>query len=138
MIGGSHSSYPYNPSISYAFFKSGFIESWGSGFEKIKENCNMLSNPLPIVEKKGGGIWVTCNPSKTYLESLEKIVGTLNEIEKGIINCIAKNNYITTEEISDILDSGLRTIRRYTIQLQERGYIKRIGSKKTGYWKILK
>ena len=64
--------------------------------------------------------------------------GTLNDIENGILNCIIKNNYITTEEMSDILDRGLRTIKRYTTQLQEKGFIERVGSRKTGYWKILK
>ena len=40
--------------------------------------------------------------------------------------------------MSDILDRGLRTIKRYTTQLQEKGFIERVGSRKTGYWKILK
>ena len=30
-----HSSKPYNPTIANVFYKAGFIEGWGRGFEKI-------------------------------------------------------------------------------------------------------
>ena len=34
-----HSSKPYNPKLANVFFKSGMIEAWGRGFDKIKEAC---------------------------------------------------------------------------------------------------
>ena len=34
-----HSSKPYNPKLANVFFKSGMIEAWGRGFEKIREVC---------------------------------------------------------------------------------------------------
>ena len=33
---------------------------------------------------------------------------------------------------------SLRTIKRNIKELKEKGYIERIGSKKTGYWKVIK
>ena len=36
-----HSSKPYNPKLANIFFKSGMIEAWGRGFEKIKEACGL-------------------------------------------------------------------------------------------------
>lgn len=32
-----HSSKPYNPKLANIFFKSGMIEAWGRGFEKIRK-----------------------------------------------------------------------------------------------------
>jgi ATP-dependent DNA helicase RecG len=32
---GKHISIPYNPDIANAFFRAGFIESWGRGIEKV-------------------------------------------------------------------------------------------------------
>ena len=34
-----HSSKPYNPKLAGVFFKSGMIEAWGRGFDKIREVC---------------------------------------------------------------------------------------------------
>lgn len=42
-----HSSKPYNPKLANIFFKSGMIEAWGRGFEKIREACALYDGPLP-------------------------------------------------------------------------------------------
>lgn len=42
-----HSSKPYNPKLANVFFKSGMIEAWGRGFEKIREACALYDGPLP-------------------------------------------------------------------------------------------
>ena len=34
-----HKSRPYNPLIANAFYRAGFIESWGRGIQKIKDSC---------------------------------------------------------------------------------------------------
>jgi ATP-dependent DNA helicase RecG len=34
-----HSSKPFNPKLAQIFFKSGMIERWGRGFDKIREAC---------------------------------------------------------------------------------------------------
>jgi len=41
-----HSSKPYNPKLANIFFKSGMIEAWGRGFEKIREACALYDGPL--------------------------------------------------------------------------------------------
>ena len=41
-----HSSKPYNPKLAEIFFKSGMIEAWGRGFDKIKRACKKCDGPL--------------------------------------------------------------------------------------------
>ena len=65
-----HRSIPYNPKIAGTFFKSGMIESWGRGFEKIRDECEKSNVPLPIVDVKGSGIMIQILPSKKYMELL--------------------------------------------------------------------
>jgi ATP-dependent DNA helicase RecG len=36
---GKHPSRPFNPLLANAFFRAGYIESWGRGIEKIKRAC---------------------------------------------------------------------------------------------------
>lgn len=33
--------------IANTFFRTGFIESWGRGIEKIKDSCKTAGNPMP-------------------------------------------------------------------------------------------
>lgn len=53
-----HSSKPYNPKLANIFFKSGMIEAWGRGFEKIREACALYDGPLPEYEINEAGIMV--------------------------------------------------------------------------------
>ena len=65
-----HSSKPYNPKLANVFFKSGMIEAWGRGFEKIKEACNAYGGPLPEYDINESGIMVLCKACDKYLNLL--------------------------------------------------------------------
>lgn len=69
-----HSSKPYNPKLANVFFKSGMIEAWGRGFEKIKEACELYDGPLPEYEINEAGIMVLCKACDKYLELLRNDV----------------------------------------------------------------
>jgi len=62
----------------------------------------------------------------------------LNDTQQNIIDLIKKNNSITQLQISDILSITQRTVERNIKFLKDNNFIKRIGSNKTGYWKIIK
>lgn len=79
-----------------------------------------------------------------YVESDEKddsglgsgLNGGLNEIEKAILSLVRANQYIRVFEMAQKLSKPVRTIENNISRLKERGILSRIGSKKTGYWKI--
>ena len=54
-----HASYPRNRNIASVFYKAGFIESWGRGYKKIREEFEKAGHPVPTVEESGGGVLVT-------------------------------------------------------------------------------
>ena len=70
----------------------------------------------------------------------DTINGTLklSKNEQQILDLIINNNKITREEIATITKLSDRTISRAIRHLQDEKLILREGSKKTGYWKILK
>jgi Fic family protein len=84
------------------------------------------------------------NAMYQYIESDENkngginggLFGGLNETEKEIISLIKENQHIKVFEMAQILSKPVRTIENNISQLKEKGIISRIGSKKTGYWKI--
>ena len=91
---------------------------------------------------------IKCNPSKNYMELLNKIkvqngqknVGLdvgLNEIQIKILKMIKENKNITQKEIALRLKTTSRTIERNISILKEMNKIERVGAKRFGYWKIL-
>lgn len=66
-----HSSYPHNPVLSSIFYNSGEIESYGSGFQKIKAACDKQNTPYPIVTATPRGIKVEIKASDIYIKLLK-------------------------------------------------------------------
>ena len=148
-----HYSKPYNPLIAQTFFKAGFIESWGRGFEKIKKECELYNTPIPEIEIKTSGVMVKCNASSIYMELLEEMreknvrinvhknvhkndYEKLTKIEKEILEIIIKKPEITQVNIANRLGVTPKTVQRGIAILKTKGIIERVGSNKKGYWEI--
>lgn len=54
-----------------------------------------------------------------------------------VIDLITTNNRITAKEIAELLGISLRQSERILASLKERKLIERMGSNKSGYWKIV-
>ena len=63
--------------------------------------------------------------------SVEKFIGEINAI-------LIENPNSTSAELSEQIEVTTRTIERAFNSLQEKNIIKRIGSKRDGYWIIVK
>ncbi len=60
----------------------------------------------------------------------------LIEIEELILNSLKLNQNLTKKEISEELKISVRTINRAIKKMKELKIIERVGSDKTGYWRI--
>ena len=74
-----HSSKPYNPKLANIFFKSGMIEAWGRGFDKIKDGCDIYDGPLPEYDINPDGIMVLCKASYRNLRLMNGDVHVLGQ-----------------------------------------------------------
>jgi fido (protein-threonine AMPylation protein) len=63
---------------------------------------------------------------------------TVKTSDDTVLGLIKNNNKITANEISTKLSKGIATIKRELKRLKDNGEIERVGSDKTGYWKVLK
>ena len=61
----------------------------------------------------------------------------INNKEKQILDVLIDNQNVTIPEISAITKISTATVSRYLKQLQGKQIIQRVGSNKSGYWKIL-
>jgi fido (protein-threonine AMPylation protein) len=72
-----------------------------------------------------------------YIDTVITKVDTVNDtVNDTVFNLIKQNTMITSSEISQQLKISLSTAKRKIKELKESGKIERIGSDKTGRWKI--
>ena len=157
-----HASYPRNKNVAYAFFKAGFIESWGRGYKKIREELDRVGMPMPIVEEMDGGVLAVMkrftideviarrkgdttetdnevgNLSGTCRELVGNLSGTkLTGRQWNICAIIKDNPYSTAESMAVSLKVSVRTVERDLSALQKLGIIRHEGKRNTGIWVIL-
>ncbi len=68
-----HPSKPFNPDIANAFFRSGYIESWGRGTISMIKECQKNNLPKPEFKYDMSGFFVTFRKYKYDIAALENI-----------------------------------------------------------------
>ena len=145
-----HASYPRNKNLAFAFYKAGFIESWGRGWKKICDGFVAAGLPKPTIESKQGGVLVTFqrnnvnipkqkpidaqNVAESAQENSQK---TQQKTQQKILNLIKRNPNITTQEMSDLIGIDRSNVWRNMKMMQQQGIIRRVGPDKGGHWEII-
>ena len=62
---------------------------------------------------------------------------TSEKTSEKILYLISENPRITTRELVDIIGIHERNVARNLKTLQERGFLRRIGGRKEGYWQVV-
>jgi ATP-dependent DNA helicase RecG len=113
--------------------------------KKIIEDLNISRRTIERIIslfKEKGYIKRIGNNRSGYWEIFEALenttANTANEIEEEIIEYLKLNPNSTQKRIIKDLNISRRTIERIISLLKEKGYIKRIGNNRSGYWEILK
>lgn len=137
-----HRSVPFNPSIANAFYRAGYIETWGRGIQKICEACREHGIPNPEYKVLGDDIIVkftaldNAKISELKTPNRHDEDGLEDGLEKKIINFISHNPRITMVEMANALNVTKRTVERTVKRLREKGRVVRKGGKRYGYWEI--
>lgn len=147
----SHRSYPQNPIIATALYKTGFLESWGSGVSRMVDACKAVGLPEPEYGTDGLFVWITFRrPIATQQES-DKTDGengvvdttpkttpkTTSKTTRMILELIKQNASITRKEMAERCGISINGIKWQIRQLQEYNIIRRIGPNKGGHWEII-
>ncbi len=135
-----------NRAIAATFKKMGIIEQWGTGTAKILSEC---SDPTPTYKETGGFVKVTFirkknltlandkkTAPKTALKTAPKTAPKIKTRDEIII-LLKKNPELTKLELMSQLNKASGTIKEHIRILQRDGRLQRIGSRKTGHWKVL-
>jgi len=128
--------YHYRSDIANAFFRCGYVESWGRGIEKITEQCATAGLPMPIFSNEGSDFWVTFRKDIYNLVDLS-LLGLSDRQIKAVLY-VKEKGRITNLEYLEI-NKGItdRTALRDLDFLIERGVFQRIGEKKAAYYELV-
>lgn len=130
-----HASKPYNPDIANTLFRSGYIESWGRGIEKMMNYCLEVGIPAPNYSFEGSDFLVEFRKDIYHEEYLIEL--GLNERQIEALLFFKFLGVITSSEYQAKFDVSERTARYDLANLVERKLILKLGDKKSTKYEYL-
>ena len=144
----SGESIPVNKKLSEIFLQLHISEKTGRGVPKItekygkdafefRENAIVVKIPFNWINVMGNklGDKMGNKVGNKSASSTEQNIH-LNETQLMILNFIRDNNNITKKQLQEKTSKSKTTVDNTISFLREHGLIERIGSNKTGYWKV--
>lgn len=136
-----HRSRPYNPKIAYAFYRAGYIETWGRGIERITSACKEAGKPEPLFEASSSEITVTfyTRNNESFAEKfadefVEKFVE--NENQRTILKLMLEQPTISAKKIAERIGMTPRGVQKNINALKNAGMVERVGAAKGGHWVV--
>lgn len=136
-----HASSPYNPNIAHVFYLAGFIESWGRGIEKICSACKNDGVPQPEYTINPGDIMVKFTAPGDRIVKVagrvtDRVTDRVTENERAVLLLLEEDPGYTMQQLAERLSVSRKSIASRLKKLKEKGAIERVGSDRSGYWKV--
>lgn len=119
--------------ISDVLYKYGYIDAFGTGFDRTFTLCAQNGIEYEYSNDEFGFTFVF-KRKENFLN--DKINDKINDIDKIIVEAIKSNKYVTISELSVITKKSFPTVHRHLDNLSKQGIIGRMGSRKAGYWYV--
>ena len=126
--------------VMKAFFRAGYIESWGRGIQKIFEVCNEYGalQPEYVVHSEDIMLKLTAVSisDKHVLKPNSKAENTA--LKMKIVEYLRNQPTATQKELQEALNETRTHIQKIVKELVGEGKIERKGGKRFGYWEVKK
>ena len=135
-----HQSRPYNPKIARAFFRAGYIESWGRGIQKIFEVCNEYGALQPKYVVHSEDIMLKLAAVSIFDKHVLKLDSKAENtaLKMKIVEYLQNQPTATQKELQEVLNETRTHIQKIIKELVGEGKIERKGGKRFGYWEVKK
>ena len=133
-----HQSRPYNPKIARAFFRAGYIESWGRGIQKIFEVCSEYGTLQPEYVVHSEDIMIklaAISISDKHVLKLDSKAGN-TALKMKVVEYLQNQPTATQKELQEALNETRTHIQKIVKELVGEEKIERKGGKRYGYWEI--
>ena len=134
-----------NATISKVLYLNKSIEQFGSGFKRINSLCKDAKIRYSYQVSDFGFTFIIYRNTESSAKKINDndvtanvtVNVTLNKTEQAVYNLLVINQNYTRDELAEATSKTVRTIQRVLDSLKAKDLIERVGSDKTGYWKIL-
>lgn len=134
-----------NATISKLLYLNKSIEQFGSGFKRINSLCKDAKIRYSYQVSDFGFTFIIYRNTESSAKKINDndvtanvtVNVTLNKTEQAVYNLLVINQNYTRDELAEATSKTVRTIQRVLDSLKAKDLIERVGSDKTGYWKIL-
>jgi len=157
---GKHPSHPANPLLANAFFRAGYIESWGRGIEKIARECREHGIDSPTYDFGMSGLMLTFRANPAHLamalgeQAAHRLPGkaagtprsatpittpitTPIDDSNRLLPLIKANPTISQAALAKALGLTRDGVKYHINKLKQNGVIRRVGSTRSGHWEVL-
>lgn len=117
------------------------METFGSGLRKIYSLCNLANIDINYMDTD---MDFTIEFSRVDRNNMPEggilngtINGTITELESEVLDFLRKNKNATILEVAENCERSIRTVNRVISSLKSKRLIERVGSNKTGCWKVV-
>ena len=126
-----------NPKIAAYLHEYEYVQEFGEGVDRMYREMAEASLPAPEYKDVSFMLIATVRNSLNATVNVGVNVGVkLSVRQKEILEKIKATPTLTAEILSKFFGVAQRTIERDLRTLKENGYIERVESDKTGYWKV--
>lgn len=129
-------SFLRNEVIAKTLYLCKDVETFGSGIRKIYNLCNENAVNVSYLNTDTDFTLLFSRVNRNIMPSGGIKNDTINETESEVLEWLRKDNHLTTAELVEKCNKSLRTINRIIASLKSKGLIERVGSNKSGYWKV--
>ena len=135
-------AYARNKLIAEAFYLTGDIEKYGSGFTRIRDVMSLYPTMKMDFKEIGGGFMVTVSYTEQKTNTMfsekgpEKGPEKVTPNQQKILNAVKANPFVTREELVKLVGISLSKIKENISKLKAKGLIERVGPNKGGYWNL--
>ena len=139
----NYQAYARNKLLAEAFYLTGDIEKYGSGFKRIRNELKQYPTMNLEYKEIPNGFLVELNYTKqktvSNFDAGENVTENVTENRiQLIIDVIKQNNQISIDELALKLNVTRRTIIRDIEKLRKQNLLKRVGPDKGGHWEVVK
>lgn len=123
-----------NPLIATVLFKNGLIDAFGTGFDRTFKVCAEHGVDYEYHNDEFGFTFKFIRNNLSYQNDTKNDM--LKPIDRQIIEKMTDNAYITIPNIATAIGVSIPTVNRHIKELVNGDMIKRMGSRKSGYWEV--
>lgn len=119
-----------NPKIAEFLHQYDYVQEFGEGIDRMFKEMENAGLPAPQYTDNAFMLNATIRNGEVNFD-------VFNKNERLVYKAIAENASITRTDLIEALDISARTIDRTIKSLKNKKAIERVGSDKTGHWKII-